>query len=777
MSIVAVTSPALSSVALGSTVGGGATVNAGTLSATVFSSNFSVGVKAVTFKYIRFNEVGSVATDALQNISLFVNGVQAGSKGTIDANGNIAFDMSAAPVTLNTGSNTVEVRADIVKGSSRTFKFSVQSAADMLLIDNNYNVAVAATGTFAPAAETQISNGTVSVSADPTFNATQVVKNSSNVTLSRYTMKAYGEDMKVQTITVTPTVAPTSSAVYIAATEGLSNVALYVNGSQVGSSKTMTTAIDLANNVTLSAPQSYGTSNLFVIPAGTTVTLEIRADLTQLSNSQIGSVKAEFTSANYIGVSSSQSASTAVVTGEPTLTVITGALTIGANFNNQKGLANTAHTLIGSYILQAGSAEAVRITNFAVGLTGTASSSGLWTGLSNLITSENTTPVQAQVTNNFPVNITLAANTTKTLNIYADIGNVAASSTIIAGLTVTATGVNTNNSVGGSQTNGTLTITTGSLATPTLVTNAPNPQLVTPGSFVGATYKFVATNGAATISELTFNAFSGATTSPDTTGIKSVSVDGGVTNYAVVNGIATLTGLNLSIPAGTSGKTVPVTITYNPVTSDGQGGATTRTAVGINLVFYKATVGNVTTPTTLAAGVPSNSMVLVASAPTVTKSADTPAGSSSYAGGADSDVLHFTVSAPSTGDINLKSVGFTPVYVGLTSAAQLVKIYDANDLNTQLGTSVAIGTSSTQNTYAFTSDFLIPAGTSKTFVVKADTTGISVNGTSFRLDMTATNDVAVSTGTNWQWNDTTAASYGNGFLVKNLPITGNTFSH
>lgn len=543
---------------------------------------------------------------------------------------------------------------------------------------------------------------------------------------------------------------------------------MVVGSSNLGAGVSLTPT----NSTLGTAAIAFGTTNLFVIPAGTTVTLEIRADLTQTSDSGIGSVKAEFTSGSYIGVSSSQAASTGVVTGEPTLTVIAGNLTIGANFNNQNGSANTNHVKIGSYILQAGNAEAVRITNLAVGLTGTASSTGLWTNISNLITSENTTPVSPQVTNNFPVNITLAANTTKTIDIFTDIGNVTTGQNIIASLTVTANGVNTNNSVGGSKTGGTLTIQSGVLQTPTLVTNAPNAQLVTPGTFVAASYKFVATSTTATVSEMTFNVFNTATTSLETSAVQSVTV-GGVTS-AVVEGVATLTGLNLSVPAGITGLTVPVTVTYNAVTSAGLGGATTRTPVGLNLVFYKATVSNVTTPTTLAAGVPSNTMILVASTPTVALAADnTAAVANGYVGGPNKEVMRFTVTAPTGGTVNLKAIGFTPTYVGLTAATQAITVFDKDDMTTALGTA-QIGATGVQGTVAFTSDYIV-TGT-KEFVVKVDTSGIGADGESFQLSLTS-GDTAISTGTNWQWNDGTAATYGNGFLLKVLPVDGNTFNN
>lgn len=796
MSIATVSSPSLSTVTLTGTGPTGTSVQAGTMSATVFTTTATVTTKAATLKSVRFVEVGSAPTDALQNIKLFVAGVQAGSAATIDANGNIAFDLSAAPVTLNTGANTIEVRADIVKGSSRTFALNIQDDADVTIIDGNYGVALPIGGTpptgGCPTSNqaNTISAGSISVSTDPSFTASQVVKNTAGVTLAKYTMKAYGEDMKVQTLNVIPTITYTAGN-GIQPTEGLSNVSLFVNGSQVGSSKNYIATVASTSPVALTP---YGSTNLFTIPAGTTVTLEIKADLTQLNPSYFASVKAQLQAAAgaYIGVSSvspSPSVQQTYAAG-PQLSVINGALAISKNTafgTPQNVLANTSNRKIGSYVLQAGTAEPVRISNIRIDLSGTA----VLTDLSNLYTSVNTTPVQAQSQNNFPVNITLPAGGTQTVDVFADLGNITTGSTTITTIVVTATGVSTGNSVGNAAnplTGQTMLVQAGTLTGPSLVSNAPVSALVTPSGAtptLAATYKFVATNGAATISEIIFNVTDLATTSPSQA-IGDVTVGG---NKATVvadlsgNMVADVAGLNIVVPAGTTGLQIPVTVTYNPVLSAGQGGITTRSVVRLNMISYKATVGSATTVTPV--DVQSNPMVLVASVPTVSKAADTPLGiGSGYAAGAGSEVLRFTVTA-GTGDVNLKGIGFRPTYAGslTNTSTQLVKIYDLNNLNTSLGSiggDKGVGNSGQQSTYVFDTDYLIPAGQTKEFVVTADTTNLNTQGNSFRMDLTATTDTTATANGNagdWRWNDGTVASgtYGNGYLVKNLPVTGNTF--
>lgn len=767
MSMTSVTD--LATVSLGAVTHGATTINAGTMSATVWSSPVTVTNKAVNLKYIAFKQVGSIASDALQNLTLYVNGVQAGNSASINSDNKVIFDLSAAPVKLNTGATTVELRADIVKGSSRTFSFAMQVASDLVVTDTNYNVNVTATGSgINDSATSTINSGSVSISKDSTFSTTDVVKNSSNVVLGRYTMKAFGEDMKVDSLTVVPTFTGTSTS-----TEGLNDLSIFVNGTQVGSSQNY---IKSSAGAFPSNPV-FGTNNLFTITAGQTVSVEIRGTLNLTSGTSVTAVQNDLkVLANKLGGVTSfatSPASDTTYTGS-NLNITTGSMSIAKNtlVQDQYLVKNTSAQKIGSYIIQAGNAEAVRVTNLAVTLSGTAN----LTDLSNLYVSENTTPVVPQSANNFPVNFILTANQSKTIDVYADLGNITNASTTITALTVTATGQSTNTSVGGSAVTGqTITIQTGTLANPTLVTNAPVSGLVTGGSTpVAATYKFVATNGSATLNELVFKVTRTATTSSSTV-VSTITV--GTVTAPVVCGTdckATLTGLNIAIPAGVQGYNVEVKPAYNNVTSANQGGATTNTDVRLDLASMKYTIAGVQTPTTL--DVPSNVMVLVASKPTVTLASDNPVGmSSGYAAGATSDVLHFTVAnSNSAKPLNLHAITVTPTWSGALTATttQLIKVYDKNDLTTVLGSATST-VSGTKVNIALTNDFVVT--NSNDFVIKADTTGLTTAGNSYRLDLTSAD--TFGSGTDWQWNDSTVAAgtYANGTYVKNLPLTGNTF--
>lgn len=771
----------LATLVVGTITGGGSSINAGTMNATVFSAPFTVSNKEVNLKYVSFRQVGSINKDAISNLKLFINGVQAGSASSIDDNNRVNFDLTSAPVKLNTGNTTIEVRGDIVKGSSRTFSFNVQTASDIVATDTNYGVNIAATGVNQTVAQTTINAGTISITTDPEFVTTQIVKNASNATFAKFRMKAFGEDMKINNLIVKGTFTGT-----IANTEGINNLAIYVNGAQVGSTQNFvqTSGILPTYNSTYAASSTlkygfagFGTNNLFTIPAGTTVTVEVKGTLNQLSSSSITGVATDiYLDTNKAeGVASVSTYPTSPMAGTGNaLSIVEGTLTVAKNVNvqDQNVVKNTSAQKIGSYVLQTSSAEGVRITNIAIALGGSTVPA---TDLANLYISENTTPVQPQTTNNFPVNFTIPANTSKVIDVYADLGEIANDKTVSTTITVTGVGATTNGSVSGTKLGQTMTIKTGTISSVTSISNDPSSTMVAGGATQkAATYKFVASNGNVVITEMGVN----VTTNDVATSSQAISelTVGGVTAPVVYDGttaLATFTGLSIVVPAGTQGLSLPVTAKYANVSSSGQGGIATNQLVKLKLDSFKYLVGNATTASTTV-NTASNPMLLVKSVPTVTLSSSNPAAVGNGFNPGVATVMKFNVTADANSNIVLKGISVTPtVGTGVsTTIANGLRVYDSNDLNTLLG-SATIGTSGTEKAITFTNEYTISAGTTKEFTVKLDATGLA-DDNSVRVDLTSAD--TFGTGTAWQWNDSTIGTYINGYLLKTLPLEGNTFT-
>ena len=399
----------MATVAVGAVTPSNTTVNAGTNSFVLWSAGTTVGLRAVNLKSMAFQMIGSAPTDALANVKLYKNGTVISTASAVNSLGYLTFDMSAAPVEMLTGTTTLEVRGDIVKGSSRTISLALQNVSDMMVADSQLGVNISTTGIPKVAGTISVNSGSVTVTLDPTFSATTVTGGVTNVTIAKYNFKAYGEDVKISYLDVTPS-------------RNIDNVAIYANGGQVSGNIQSYTGTKL----------HFTTGSSLIIPAGSTVVVEVKADTKAAGvNMTNGSILVTLngysnnaqgvTSSTLSTVPSSDQASTSLAIGGGTLALAQ----TSAFAPSQTIIANTANQKIGSFTVSSGTYEGVHITNLAFALTGTLPV----TNLSNMYIkydSTSSTPVTPQATsNNFPVDITLAVNASKTVDVYADVGNLA----------------------------------------------------------------------------------------------------------------------------------------------------------------------------------------------------------------------------------------------------------------------------------------------------------------------------------------------------------------
>ena len=387
------------------------TVNAGTNGFVLWSAPVNVGLRAVVLKSMAFQLIGSAPTDALANVKLYNNGTQIGTASAVSSLGYITFDMSLAPVTLQTGSATLEVRGDVVKGSSRTISLSLQNASDFLVADSQLGVNIIATNIPKAAGTVTINSGSVTVTTDPSFNTTTITGGVTNATLAKYSFKAYGEDVKISYLDVTPSVS-------------LDNVSIYANGGQV-SGNTQTYVLG-------GSRLHFTLGSSLIIPANTTVSVEVRADTKYAGVNLTGgtiAVTLQGYSNNAQGINSS-TLSTVPSTDQagPSLSVGTGTnfvLAQSSGFVSQYIVSNTANQKVGSYTITAGSFEGVHITNVNVDLS---VSTLPVTSMSNLYIKYGTTtstPVGSPQAgaNNFSVDITVPTSGNVVIDVYSDIGS------------------------------------------------------------------------------------------------------------------------------------------------------------------------------------------------------------------------------------------------------------------------------------------------------------------------------------------------------------------
>ncbi|MEI6400308.1 MAG: peptidoglycan-binding domain-containing protein [bacterium] len=551
-----------SSATLGTQTVSSASINAGSMQYTVWSAPLQVSGRAAWLKGANFRAIGSAPTDAVQNIKLYVDGTAVGSATSVSANGYAFFDFSANPVNLTTGSHTIDVRGDIQKGSNRTVQFSIQNASDLMVTDSQLgtNIVVTSAVSNGAAGTITINAGSVTTTIDPSFQTmTNVTGGATNAVIGKFKLHAYGEDVKVNTLSVTPNVA-NGVASGSSDLNSLNNVTLFFNGSQVGSSFNWTSG---ATTVQL------GSS--LVVPAGSDSILEVRADIVTSDNYNLTSgtvtVSLAAGSSNGQGMSSLSTsinvpASTTATSG---LTIQTGSLSVAKNtaYANQSISPNTTGATIGSFVLQnQSSSESVRVTNLAVGLVLTSAGS---TNYSNLKTDETSgsgsTPINPSTanagstsSNNFSVNFTLAPGATKVINVMSDVSS--ATGSLAVTLVPTALGASSNVNVTPSSVTGqTITVQTATFGTPTLINSASTTaQYVAAanGSTDGskAEFNLTSSNGSATVSEAKF----------------------------VVRGTSTVSGLNTVASVRVGSQTAPIVLaTTNSTTLSTSAGSATAT--------------------------------------------------------------------------------------------------------------------------------------------------------------------------------------------------------
>ena len=792
-----------------------ASVNAGTTQYTMWSDTIQVNTRTIQLKGMNFKIIGSAPTNALANIKLFVDGVDSGVIATVAPiqGSNYAMFNFATPINLTTGTHTIDVRADIVTGANRTVQLSVQQAADVVLYDSQVgvNLAIESASSTAFVADSgttvSILTGSSTLVVDPTFSGyTSITAGQTNAVIGKYTVHGYGEDVKVNTLYVVPLIKSTtdtsassgndcvtdSSGTYSSGTCGLNNVTLYFNGSQVGTQTNWTDAQMQAGTV-----MSFTLGSQMIIPAGQDSTLEVRADLQNASNLSytdgtiLATVKYSSSYNNAQGQSSSEiidfPSADVATTG---LTISSGSLVVSKNTGYAATTVNpnTAGAKIGSFTLQnQSSSEAVRLTSLNVklyqGTTNVTALSGsstpVLTNFSALRTSDTTgagsTPITPTANDTFSVTDVLQPGASMTIDIFANTSS-ATSGSFHTTLTVASIGAVSNIVDAGTATTGqTITLGQGTVATPTLVSASSTPAQYVASSVASpatsgsqATFQFISTTAASTITELKFTV-TGTDANPSQS-VTRICVGTYCGSPAVSSATQTvyLTGLNLAVPTG-AGLTQNVLVDYAGV---GSGGVVPGSTSTVTLTYVKYTSGGKTAAITPSVAAPT--MTLTGSLPTVTVNTATADGLN--IGTVENKIGEVTISASSKGAVKINDLKFTVASSGFTTNPTFTSARIADGSTTITGTGCGQGTAAgasqtifcefgtsgntfttgtqTTNTES-NSDFdgyTIAAGTSKTFSLYA-----TVNG-----ENTGTNDASISTSlvaAGFNWDDTSYAVF------------------
>jgi hypothetical protein len=497
-----------------------------------------------------------------------------------------------SPLSLSQQSHVIKLIADITGGSNRTAQLSIQRSSDAMFIDsqlgqpvtptkNGSAFAAVTSGGAITIASVSGSSG-VSVTLDPSSPTSNIAVGATNVKLASYDFLATGESVKINDLYVE---ADTS-----AHNGGLANGKIYVNGSQIGSTKNIAEGTGGTQTGT-----DFSLGSSLILPAGQTVKIDIYGDAktstsTNLVNNETVKIYLDAGSSNGQGQSSLNSVNApAASTGGNTITVASSALTAAkySGYGNQTIIAGSNNAKLGSFTLSSGSTEGVTVNTIV--LTMSAANAASITNLTLKDTATGTTVGQVQTTpstsNSYSINIDIAAGQSKTFDVY---GNVLAGVNVgpmilTVDTTTTGTGdiTGTSASVGTAATLQTVTVGTASLAVTNGAGNPTNAMAVAGASQVKVgQFKFSAQSSDYTIDSLAILVPAGAASA-----VKDVmlSFDGGALTPAphgfAANSsgtqpyaTATFSGLSFRVPANTS-KNLDVYVSIPTIANTGTTGA------------------------------------------------------------------------------------------------------------------------------------------------------------------------------------------------------------
>jgi hypothetical protein len=758
----------------------------------MFTGTLNANDQKMELRLIKFTNTGSVTVSDLANFKLYDGATQIGtSVAAMASDKTVTFDLTGSPLVIDKGiTKTLRLKGDIVAGTSRTFQFSIQNQYDIIAYDTQYGVFTkphksgSQSWTVFSMTASTINTGKLTATRATDSPSSNVPLSGTNILLGKFDVKATGEDVKITEMNV---------RVYgTVSTNGLYQGKVVFDGSQKGS----TTNLNSAATDVSTGDTTFTFGNTLIVPAGTTKTLEVRADIKKSAGTAYSgneTITVKLSSVTATGRTSLQSVSVGAPTGY-LLTVKTGTLSAVKNQTLASwssglptGVPGASQVLIGSFVITAGAAESADIT--AVKITdGNASNVG-FEMLQNLnvYKGTNTTGVkigdtQSSLTKGSSYTfypspyITLGANESATISLYADILTSASTTVSQTGKTVldevNATGKTTNTDISYTtnvdgqvlyvSSAGDLTVAAGDnqVSTGLRMTGATNQEFTK--------LKFTAGAGEAVkVTKIVVHAVYGG--GAPTSTIAGVSLWDGATQVGTtqpldayasstfnLDNLASLPNGGWIIPAGAI-KTLTIKADVNNYAYASSGATVAlRTTAYDNAITAKGVMSGTAVATSTIAAVTGNTMTIYRSLPYITVVAQ----NNALLG--TSDLLTFKVKADANSDgIDIYGFNFGVNLTDYATASDLylsnITLYKLNDstaLNTTVSTSTNAGayatasiavatfgkdkasvtsvtgdirTFATTSAGATTSMISLGGGEEVTFVLKATVSNIGVN--------------------------------------------------
>jgi hypothetical protein len=774
----------LATVAISSvTPSGTPTVNAAN-DMVVFQATMNVGTRPVNFTRLSLREIGSINFSDIRNFRLMIDGQQVATASGLDAMGYVTFTSSGR--NLNTGSHTIQVLADVVGGSGRTMSFSLRNTADLGVSDSQYGVELRATGIPATTGTTTIAAGTVTAERATNSPAGDVTLDASDVALARFSLTAFGEPVRVESLTI----ALASSDTTIGS---LRNGRIMVNGTQMGS----TASLSRTGNTT------FNTN--FTIQPGSPVIVEVRADMFDNDGTNNVTAGDTFTVTLVQGSNNAQGQQSFTLLNVPsanvpasTVTVAAGTISVAAasTYPSQTVVAPASNFKLAHFNLTGNSTEAVNIHTITLNFTGADAGDGGTTvdfdatDLTNVYVKIGnvTSSVKPTVTatgNTFSVNVTLPQSGSLPVEVYGNVGSSISTDTMTVSIVAQGTAATSGQSVqtnGGTPVNGqTIAGGTGAL-TAVLDGTSLSAGLVDDQSTQEvAAFRFSAANDTFTVTRMNVD-LAGAST------VSEVRLKVGGNVVATMPGATdvSFTGLNINVPA--NGTTVvSVEVVTNTV---GTGAGATGENIQVTLDTYRER-NSQGVETDRDVNVVANVVYVFKAYPTLSSVCGSGSGFDTQLVAGTRTLMRYTV-ASTGGTISWKETTFNVSKSGAAGGIAITnaRLYDASTGAEIAGTATltTLTDTSTAGTIEFEATTEQQVSASRTYELRADIGGTIAAGnfvtTSIQRGsgLTAQTSAAFATvdatAATFIWSDiaiaghdTSTADWHNDYLVRSLPIS------
>ncbi|MBT3539009.1 hypothetical protein HOF40_02740 [Candidatus Parcubacteria bacterium] len=447
-----------------------ATVKADEANKEFWRMTMTADAQDMEVRYLKLTMVGTIAVTDVANLRLESNGVQVGSAMDLSSNNTVIFDLGSDPIAIPAGqSRVVVLRGDMMGGSGRAMKYSIQRISDIVAYDMEYLVPVsvakdALTTAFSliqpeTGDGTNVDSGTLTVGLATESPTGNIPDGGTNVEFANFTFEATGENVKVDNLVV--------SCNGSDATDYVDNLKLLLNGTQVGTTDTTLLCDDAATDST-----TFTFGNTFIVPAGTLANLKVVADTNDTTVAADATFAMDLVagSSNAQGQTTMTALSTTAETGR-TLTVKSGVVSIAENASfgdktstNPTGTVNAKEVQVASFTITAGSAEAADVTQIQLSDNTTGQSANyqnlkIKNGDTQIGSTINSLNSSASTYSFTPATaIRIESGQQYVVDVYADIkssateaGNVAYAPFNYNTNAITATGVLTNSSANSSN--------------------------------------------------------------------------------------------------------------------------------------------------------------------------------------------------------------------------------------------------------------------------------------------------------------------------------------